>query len=1236
MVTRFNLTKGNFLPLTQCAKTLQGQLFSDSFYDQNKTSQNYIPSKLKLELMKLFPTMFDLRVLELEDVNVINEINFPQLQINLTLRCCTLDNNWGYKYIKAQNLYHTQPFSVPKLSPHETITICDMDKVFISQLVRCPSIYLNISPPIISVVITSDCDNLEISSNCEVCALTLNDWTAEWTDSLLHFGVIPCGLPSIENSDDATSEEMISPIQFTIVNNDIFGSKHLLREVLRDREAMNVSWANNTSATSNTFNSARALAVLDTLNIKPSRRAMAFDIKLDAISEVILNDFINRVSNSAWLTKRDIISVCLKLLDDEAEFDESIFKIRATKSASDALVQAIVSFYEFTLSPTNAAASIDLWQSGKFDNSLNSLRSRINNILSSSGLCQFADQANSLSELSHRLRLTYMGPSGVTSQSAELSLREIQRWYFGKVCPIESPEGQGIGLVNEFAMGAIVDDSGHIASPYFKATEGAISDQLICLNHFQLKQFVMSPFWTHNSKYTTCVVRDTPSLCHYSDVDLNSPSGSQLFSISVNLIPFLHHNDPTRALMAANMYKQAVPLANPSPPLIGTGYENAAIIATQHNILATSECSVISTNSNEIVVYDTIAKIYKKYDLPTARRTNQDTCFRLRSVVKLGQLLKPGDAIAECQSSSNNEMSLGANLTVAFMCWGGFNYEDSVVLSEDVVAKGLFQSLHVIEFSTEVLKTIHGDEILTNKVPFANPSHLANLSSDGIIPIGVTVTAGDVLVGKVTPTATTRFEFTSEVVKILNIESTKNTSIYVPSNIKDATVVDVTFTEEDEEHQSDSIKITSYIDIALRLRLIKQKFHQQIQKLCSNNFPADEMDWSNPIGVDFWRTLNKLFESYNETVKTVSSDKVTFDTIENFEAAEKFQPSFGDNLNSLQSDVLSSDNDTDDDEALNKTSSTFASSKTSGDVVLFKIKVKLLMLRSIQAGDKISGRHGNKGVVSRIVPREDMPYTRSGMPIDIILNPLGVPSRMNIGQIMETQLGLIVSRWGNEFAQELEFYKLSRGSKRSRELLSSKLKEALPNLNTSDFTDEQLVETVQRLTTGVPVSCPPFSRISEKRWTALRHRARITNVNSQVQLYDGLTGRPFDNKTTVGKIYIFKLNHMVEDKMYYRSIGPYSHFTEQPTKGKASNGGQRMGEMEVWALQSHGAAFIMKEATTLKCDDVTLRSKFSPEVIASNLRLKTTQGESFSLLLTELKSLCINVVLNKPANLEFY
>ncbi|MGP1911975.1 MAG: hypothetical protein ACTS5A_02430, partial [Candidatus Hodgkinia cicadicola] len=250
MTMRFNLTKGNFLPLPQCAKTLQGQLFSDSFYDHNKTSQNYIPSKLKFELMKLFPTMCDLRVLELEDVNVINETNSPQLQINLTLRCCTLDSNRDYKYIKTKNLYHTQPFSIPKLSPHETIAIGDMDKVFISQLVRCPSIYLNISPQIISVVITSDCDNLEISSDCEVCALTLNDWTAEWTDSFLHFGVIPCDLPSVENSDDTTSEEVISAIQPTVVSNDVFGLKHSLRKVLRGCETINISWANNIFATS--------------------------------------------------------------------------------------------------------------------------------------------------------------------------------------------------------------------------------------------------------------------------------------------------------------------------------------------------------------------------------------------------------------------------------------------------------------------------------------------------------------------------------------------------------------------------------------------------------------------------------------------------------------------------------------------------------------------------------------------------------------------------------------------------------------------------------------------------------------------------------------------------------------------------------------------------------------------------------------------------------------------------
>ncbi|MGP1916276.1 MAG: hypothetical protein ACTS6G_02470, partial [Candidatus Hodgkinia cicadicola] len=472
-----------------------------------------------------------------------------------------------------------------------------------------------------------------------------------------------------------------------------------------------------------------------------------------------------------------------------------------------------------------------------------------------------------------------------------------------------------------------------------------------------------------------------------------------------------------------------------------------------------------------------------------------------------------------------------------------------------------------------------------------------------------------------------------DVVKILNIESTKNSSIYAPSNIEDATVVDVTFTDANKDHQSKTAKVTNYIDLALKLRLIKQKFHQQVQKLCVHNFPTDELNWSNPIGIEFWQTLNKLFEIYNNDVKIATSSEISLGDNENLTEEEE-PPSESNNWDDVQSDTLSIDNE-DDDESPSEVASNFKSSKTREDVVLFKIKVKLLTCRSIQAGDKVSGRHGNKGVISRIVPREDMPYTKSGMPVDIILNPLGVPSRMNIGQILETQLGLIVSKWGDEFVQELKFHSTSQNLQRSRETLSSKLREVLPNFDTSDFNNKQVIEMAQQFTSGVPVSCPPFAKITEKRWTALRHRVRINNINSQTQLYDGLTGKPFNQKTTVGKIYIFKLNHMVEDKMYFRSTGPYSSLTQQPTKGKARKGGQRMGEMEVWALQGHGAAFFLKEASTLKGDDVAIRSEFSPSVVASNLKLNTTWGESFLLLLSELKSLCIEVVFNKPAHLEF-
>ncbi|MGP1921800.1 MAG: hypothetical protein ACTS4Z_00865, partial [Candidatus Hodgkinia cicadicola] len=586
MVPRFNLTKGAFLPLSQCIKTPQGQLFSDSFYDSAGGFQDSIPSKLKLELTKLFPITFDCRVLELDTVNVVNEINSPQLQINLTLRCTSIEANESYSFIKSQSVYNTRSFNIPKLSEHETISLCDMDKVFVSQLTRCSAIHLNISSSTISIVIASGRSDLEISSDCEVCSLTFNGSTAEWTDRLLTLGATSSQLISHKDSDDIIQQhESVSNIgQVVIRANDVIGLKQSIRPNWRKREAFEIKMescleSDENLTITNASSSARAYATLNTFDVKSFLRPIPLDVKLDEISKVILSDFITRPNDNTWLTKRDLIEICLKLLDCDAEFDESLFKVRATKSASDALLQVITSFYGFMFSPASVTSLINLWRSGKSDTSTKLLQSRINNVLSSSGLCQFADQTNSLAELSHRLRLTYMGPGGVTSRTAEGSLREIQRWYFGKVCPIESPEGQAIGLVNEFAMGAVVDKSGHIASPYSKTCDGSISNQIVCLNHFKSKRFIMASFWAHNSKYAACIVRSAPLLCHRDNVNLNLISGSQLFSISVNLIPFLHHNDPTRALMAANMYKQAIPLINPSPPLVGTGYENAAINA---------------------------------------------------------------------------------------------------------------------------------------------------------------------------------------------------------------------------------------------------------------------------------------------------------------------------------------------------------------------------------------------------------------------------------------------------------------------------------------------------------------------------------------------------------------------------------------------------------------------------------------------------------------------------------
>ncbi len=585
----------------------------------------------------------------------------------------------------------------------------------------------------------------------------------------------------------------------------------------------------------------------------------------------------------------------------------------------------------------------------------------INSLFASSELCQFAEQLNSLTELSHTLRLSYMGEGGVTSHTVAEGLRGVKRWHFGKVCPIDSPEGQNIGLVLAYAMYSSVSPSGLIRTAFCKVLNSKTSCQLCYLSCFGERSYSVAALGSSLVRPRVLgATRGKVFRIRLNKVELRYVSPAQLFSPAVNLIPFLGHSDAARALMAANMLKQAVPLVAPMAPIVGTGLERDVMECCGHNLVAETSSVVVYADASKVVAYQFGLRKYKTYELESTRSTNQGTCFRHRVVVSPGQLLKPNDVVAECQSSLRSEVALGANLLVAFMSWGGHNYEDAVVLSEDVVARGLFQSLHTLELEVKVRKTPLGNEILTNKL-FKSEASLANkhnLTALGLIRVGSTVSEGDVLVGKLTPAFVSynQLEYSSS-------------SLKVPAGISWATVVDVSVASS--KLGSQGVDINKY---AFRYNLIRKAFAKRVYALskrcvltCYKNIACDIfcfVSWE----LETQRALNDLYNSYCDEVGSL---------IDQYFCEVNSSIGYGCKAGAGGTDVV--------------------------DVV----KVKLLIRKSIQAGDKISGRHGNKGVISQVVLAADMPFMEDGTPVDMILNPLSVPSRMNLGQVLEAHLGLI-------------------------------------------------------------------------------------------------------------------------------------------------------------------------------------------------------------------------------------
>ncbi|MGP1927331.1 MAG: hypothetical protein ACTS80_02085 [Candidatus Hodgkinia cicadicola] len=893
-------------------------------------------------------------------------------------------------------------------------------------------------------------------------------------------------------------------------------------------------------------------------------------VTIGRVSRLMINAFARRSSSNeegTRLSKRDIIALHSTLVKQKGIPRDDILEVRPVKSVSSVLQSIIVNHLNRGLF-LNLADMVLTLKKDVYD----SLRVSVDKLFTTSKMAQFTDQVNALSMLSQTRKLSFVLSDESSAQSVKMSTRDVKRWYLGGICPITSPEGSTIGLINELTLFAKVSSSGEVLTPYLKSHFGKISKTLIYLSYLESLRFVVAPYAHFNSRSVIAMHNGRPRLCPSNEVDLWLPTNACLFSSSVNLIPFLNHNNPTRLLTASNMYKQAVPLLTPTPPIVGTGLERTIMAQTKQNITAVEPSVVLSSNSSEVLVYQMSSNSYKKYIIPIPSGSNQNTCQRLRSVVRPEQILNQDDIVAECQSSAQGETSLGCNLFVAFVCWKGLNFEDSIAVSEDVVANGNFQSVHIYELTTTLNRTAEGYEVLTNNPEGSSVQEKCHLDETGLPTIGSDVKSGDIIVGK------NFIPYYASFVRKTNV------SFRLPDTIECATVMEVIA----PDHQQ-SPEVSVYHSYPDRIVLAHAQAIRRIWKFFIAYHLSDETTVS-----EFPKWL---------VSKAQHGDQITL-------IFNSFRQQIA--------DVLSLTTSVNDDRR------TAAKRKLNSDRNQAEIKVKLFVTRSLQVGDKLCGRHGNKGVVSCIVPREDMPYTRSGRPVDVIMNPLSITSRMNYGQVLESQIGLLSMKFSSEFKALLKVYNQTSDLSSLVKQATFKLKEFLPSYPFESIDDQSILMLVKECAEAVKFSCPAFSKISQKRFDSLFNRVRITDSLRQVQLYDGLTGKPFNFKSTVGVVYMLKLNHMVEDKVHARSTGPYSPVMQQPVEGRSQRGGQRLGEMEMWALQSHGAPHLLKEALSLRCDDIIARESYKGE-LGTKLSYQTSWSESFRVLAYEFNSLGLSV-----------
>jgi DNA-directed RNA polymerase subunit beta len=854
----------------------------------------------------------------------------------------------------------------------------------------------------------------------------------------------------------------------------------------------------------------------------------------------------------------------------------------------------------------------------------------VNEFFGSSQLSQFMDQTNPLSEITHKRRLSALGPGGLTRERAGFEVRDVHPTHYGRICPVETPEGPNIGLIVSLSTYARVNEFGFIETPYRVVADGKVLDEVRFLTAIEEENRIIAQADRPLDKQGRFVGElisarrggDFLTVLP-QDINMMDVSPNQLVSVAATLIPFLEHDDANRALMGSNMQRQAVPLMKPEIPLVGTGME--AIVARDSGavVVAKRNGIVESVDANRIVIkcrnvpnsgFDTGVDIY---NLVKYQRSNQDTCFNQKPIVDVGHQVKKGEIIADGPATDNGELALGRNVMVAFMSWGGYNYEDSILISERIAKEDIYTSIHIEEFETMARDTKLGKEEITKDIPNVGEEALRNLDESGIIRIGMSVNPGDILVGKITPKGETQLSPEEKLLRTIfgeKASDVRDTSLRVPPGVE-GTIIDAKIfsrkgTERDQRSQAiedEAIQALSK-DRDDEVRIITETVRNKVAgmligKVCSTKVadPKKKKVLLKKGDVISAELLGAIpFEFWNNIALT--DDEASEENIRVL-------------LANLERKVAAVD-------ALFETK--LEKLKASDELppgVIRLVKVYVAIKRKLSVGDKMAGRHGNKGVLSRILPEEDMPYFEDGTPVDIVLNPLGVPSRMNVGQILETHLGWASKGLGDGINALL-------AKKTDHKGLKQKLKNIYASPAFESFVDgaseEEVRQLAVRLKKGIPMASPVFDGANEGDIREMLNKAGLSETG-QTTLYDGRTGEPFDQEITVGMIYMLKLHHLVDNKIHARSIGPYSLVTQQPLGGKAQFGGQRLGEMEVWAMEAYGAAYSLQEFLTIKSDDVAGRTRIYEAIVKGEHTFEPGLPESFNVLVKELQSLCLNV-----------